>query len=1413
MSEEIKKFNWSGEQKIILDSTGSQVVSASAGSGKTRVMVQRVIDLVVAGTPLSDILAVTFGNAAAEELRERVTTALYDAARTAAGADRKRLIEEIDAVGLAAIKTLHAFALDVLREHFEPAGFAASFELLNDGEREMLSEKALTDCFEVRHAAGDAEFAELLEVFGGRKEEPLKKLIKDLDGQADIQYDKEAFLTGLIDGNAGDAEESSAAKCVLDYARGAAAEFAEEAADLLPLVAEEDVLFSVPLNSAIRLCTEIMRSSSIKELSAALNAVKYDKPSLAGKRIKSGDEVVKERHKNFREGFAAFSDELLFSFADYGAVVTAHAQGARYTKKLAELTRDYGERYTKLKAAAAKADFNDLEHGLAYLLASDSETVLKKYTHIFVDEYQDINPIQDFIVSALESGAESFLVGDLKQSIYGFRLANPEIFKKRQDIAAKDSKLRHMNRNFRSERGILNFVNKVFDAVMTEKTCGIDYKTFGRFGDADGADYKEYVGVDLFEKPRRVKAENTAVYSVRKDAGRGEADCPEGRYIAAKILELKERAFSSKGERLKFGDFAVLLRSRNQSAERVLEALRAAGIPFDDGVLKSGRGREEEEIINLLRAVSDPHNDMPFAGLLLSPFGGFDERELFRIRENGLSGAADAKFNDGKIKAGGGNIKANGAADAKASVGEKNTSDERVAACGEMTNRVWDDGVSDTAADSKETDNANAFRAAQGGEKSLYQMLLDAPDFGDGLSAKAAEFAAWFETWRLRCGYKSVFAFLSGVISDTGYEAAVLSRPGGRRRLDAANRFLKRAETTRLSAHKFLVEYDAAPEDKKGAPPAAKNDDKVTVVTVHASKGLEYEVVFLPCINPGGSKSRGGDALIENGRLSGYAEILGLRYFDSAARVKSDTLSLKAAEILNVRREAREEMRLFYVALTRAKSRLFISGNAFDYGARSSPASVLRDFADVLSAAVYKNHELNAVFKTHSFLYGEDELPTEEYNSAATPAARSAVAVKSNTASVADTASVVNSSTVSTGTALNSTDTALTIGTAVNAALNTVPATEIAPPINHAIANAPAATEGNRFAAREDRPSEALNGALTGEKARSFTDLAAAGGTGVTALSGATYNAIYCNRIETYFKYHYNYKEATTTGAKYSVSALNAEKGGSLYKTEEEDLRHRRGGMSGAEEFSVFLEGLEAFKDGLSSGDTPVIVLDGNAAAYETDKHAFGITDDTAAHTEYKTSASEEERADMEALESFGAREYDEDGEFYYADGAAADAGTAFHAVMQHIDLGITSLDGVKKAVEDMTGAGLISRETAELVNPRDIFRCLNSKIMRYAAANKVKREQPFLLFLPAKEVLNVQVEDKTLIQGVIDLIIFGNKLVVVDFKNSLKNAEKLAETYKRQLYLYKTAVERAFKKKVDLIAFYSVRDGSTIFL
>lgn len=611
------------EQRAAVGARGQIIVSASAGSGKTFVMIERLAALIEAGADIGSVLCVTFTNKAAAQMRDRLRTALLEriTKSRAEGNDGAytHLREQLNNLSVADICTVHAFCGRLVRSRFYLAGVDPSFRIItpDDAEGNALSAQAMDEAFEEEYEHGGRDFENLLGVwFHKKKDIRLRGLVKTLYALSRESLDYRGTLSRV------GRQDSFGEAC-----RVIAQDIRERAAYYKNICKETRTLF--PSNvRAIKVCDalepacdELLSKTDLFDMVCLpLSAI----PTMPPMTKAEGDELIALKrlsyaNKQLKELYRGFAD---FSTREEEAARCVDAE--ERAAALAALALKYDECYTRLKQERSLLDYNDLQI-YALKILDDAETVSElrqKYRYIFVDEYQDVNPVQEEIVTRL-SGGDVFLVGDSKQAIYGFRGSRSEYFLRKETQFAS---LR-LSKNFRSAEGVLSAVNRVFSELSpTYMPMTGDERYHGHAG---GTYFHRIPKVEKQVKER-------GVYSVLENGGAEDTGV-----VADEVIRLIEGELGSEyydadagqTKRIRFGDIAVLVRKNSGDAEKIVRAASARGIPVTTSAdVNVCDYFEVRLLLDWLSLLDNAEQDVPLATALLSAIGNMTNADLAKIR-------------------------------------------------------------------------------------------------------------------------------------------------------------------------------------------------------------------------------------------------------------------------------------------------------------------------------------------------------------------------------------------------------------------------------------------------------------------------------------------------------------------------------------------------------------------------------------------------------------------------------------------------------------------------------------------------------------------------------------------------------------------------------------------------------------
>ena len=920
-------ISFTPEQQKVIDLHGCNIlVSAAAGSGKTAVLVERIIQMVCDEEHPVDIdrlLVVTFTNAAAAQMRERIAEGL--AARLAVRPESEHIQRQATLLHNAQITTIHSFCLFLLRNHFNEIGLDPAFRVADEGEIKLMEQEALQELIEDSYAGGSEAFRFCVEYFcpGGR-ESVLERHILNLSRYASsfpwpeewLNQRKEDYRAYRLE----ELGESLWGKYLLRHLHGMIEGCVEKMRRVQALCQEPDgpYMFGELVDEELEQLEDLESCVTLEDYAARLPAVNFGR--LSSKKDTSVDPAKREFSKTLRgevkESIQGLGEKL-FATPPELAVIQGEAC-LEPVCTLVDLVLAFDRRMEEKKQERKVIDFSDMEHlALRILLERNGEEIhpsqvaleyRQHFAEILIDEYQDSNLVQEYLLQAVSGEDDGrfnrFMVGDVKQSIYKFRLARPELFlEKYQNYSAEESNCRRidLSRNFRSRVQVVDAVNSVFSRLMSKFVGGIDYDE--RAALYPGAAYRENEGCEsellLVEKPG-------------SDSELG-AKQAEARVIAAKIRELKTSfkvTDKESGELrpARFSDMVILLRSNSGWDEEFKEVLEEEGFPV---YITSRTGyfaaTEVQELLQFLRVLNNPTQDIPLFGVMKSIFGRFTEEEIALIRgcRKGCSLYEALKDFAGE-KQGKPAAEATGKAvsgDARESASE--TIGEVVAgALGSAAGEVLDS----TCFMTDKTDNSGL-------------------EVWAGLKKKVAGFLDTLRTYRSCTVYLPIRDLLTKIVTDFDYLNYVTALPAGsKRRANVEMLFTKASDFERTSYFglfhfvRYMEQLEKYDVDYGEAELLDENADVVRIMSIHKSKGLEFPITFVAGLSKRFNMQDVNQSLIVDMDLG-----LATDYVDPERRLRNKTLRRLALAAKLREDSLAEELRVLYVAFTRAKEKLILT--------------------------------------------------------------------------------------------------------------------------------------------------------------------------------------------------------------------------------------------------------------------------------------------------------------------------------------------------------------------------------------------------------------------------------------------------------------------------------------------------------
>ncbi|MDD5134165.1 MAG: helicase-exonuclease AddAB subunit AddA [Phycisphaerae bacterium] len=885
-------MNWTHSQKQAIESQSDDIiVTASAGTGKTSVLSHRCVHI-LSGSDLppdvSDILVLTFTDAAAGEMNSRIAQRLRDKAAETKDVRLGRQLLMLDA---ADISTIHAFCKRTITAHFHRLGIDPAVRVMDDDESKLIKSEILKQVIEDGWQDLADRMQKLLRgraVAGGKHNflDCIIKISDFLDTVASRQnwFDRAIILNDAIVSASSEAVKNQK-QIILDKLKTFKQQF-ERSLKLDAQITgchwkekiETDCL------PVIILAIELLQKDDLKtfiELSTSFEGFKWpNKPKGLDGRIR---DLILSPAKKAIEGFKELSSFAILN-PEYESLVAGGC--SVQTKVLLELVKRFDIAYQQEKQRFGCLDFADLEKYMLKLLSKDGDIdsgeasdvaieLQKRYKYIFVDEYQDINPVQQRIIDLLSGSAKVFVVGDVKQSIYAWRGADCGLFVQRlNDTKTDESKSRvDLNENFRSRPGILNFVNEIFSRIMTSSVAAIDYdekaalKPFA--ASSESSDGKPDVEVIIVDEDRTEQQEDEDDNNDENENASGVlSDAINRRALVVadrikKLVEVEKFKIYDKTTAswrpCRWGDIAILTRSLKERANNYVQVLRSANIPVtSDSSAGYFETTEISDMLCLLGVLDNPRQDIPLAAVLRSP--------IFNV-----------------------------------------------------------------------TDDEFAIIKAHSEEKTdFYSLLESIADSSEdkNLRQKISDILARLDDWRTLARRGSLADLIWQIYSQTGLLSFVSALAGGAQRranlLKLHHRaiqfenFASSSNVISLSRFvNFLQNLLESGGDWAPAEPDSSAADAVKVMSVHKSKGLEFPIVILAETN----KKFGGGTHLSDCITDSQAAI-GLKVIDKVSGTKQSSLVWQVIKEKQTKQSLAEEMRILYVAMTRAREKLIITGAA-----------------------------------------------------------------------------------------------------------------------------------------------------------------------------------------------------------------------------------------------------------------------------------------------------------------------------------------------------------------------------------------------------------------------------------------------------------------------------------------------------
>ena len=885
-------MQWTTEQeKVIEHKEGNLLVAAAAGSGKTAVLVQHVIERIMDPSDpvkLSEMVIMTFTEAAAQEMRDRIKTALEEKLRE--HPDNADLVREAGSIQNAGISTIDAFCKRFITENYAAIDLDPGFRLGDQGELKLLQGDILEELLEEAYAEGDADFLCFADTFArGKTDESAALLVQKLYEDAAAHPWPEEYLDECLQERDADGKQ-----LLFRQLQARVRDERERMEYALSVCQEPDGPESyIPnLTSETEALRRAEKSEDLEQLLAAVQAVRFD-------RMKPTKSPRKDRVAGIRNAVKKDIKEMGGACpAPEPALAEQMEAGIRSSiRGLVELTKKFIQRYQEEKESRHMLDFADLEHkALEILYTVDEEgnrqpsriadDCARQYREILVDEYQDSNFVQEALIYALSAERfgrpDVFQVGDVKQSIYSFRQARPELFLTKYHDASYPRI--ELSKNFRSRNEVIRAVNRVFRRVMRASLGGIDYdeRAALHYGYPKAEEREEidpkYQCELLLLAASKDRAEELLGQAMAKEEA-------EAHLIASRIRKLH-------AEGVPYRDIVILLRSPGGWADTLVETLGADGIP---AYCTSNEGYfdtvEVETVLSLLHVIDNPRQDIALAAVLHSPIFDFSDEELAQLTI--ACGSLQAAVLSAEAAAQG------------------NASDvTRVA-----------EAVSGTqpeiSAETEETAPPSDFRSAA---------------LAPALQEKLQKFCAALQRYRSMARYLPIHELLYRIFDETGYYHYASAMPAGKRRKANLDAMIDMSLSFEKTSYKGLFDYIRYIEklrkynsDQGEAAVYSDQDDLVRIMSIHKSKGLQFPVVFLSGMGRRFNKTSLNAAVLVDAELG-----IGCDYVDLERKLKVPSVKRAAIRRKQEADQLGEELRVLYVAMTRAEEKLIMTAAVED---------------------------------------------------------------------------------------------------------------------------------------------------------------------------------------------------------------------------------------------------------------------------------------------------------------------------------------------------------------------------------------------------------------------------------------------------------------------------------------------------
>ncbi len=907
-------MNWTKEQQKVIDLRNRNIlVSAAAGSGKTAVLVERIIKMVTDKEHPVDIdhlLIVTFTSAAAGEMRERIGNAIEK--RLLEDKDDLHLQKQMTLIHSAQITTIHSFCLSIIRNYFNEIDLDPGFRIGDEAELRLMKSDVLSEVLEARYEDAEPNFLHFVESYAtGKSDSGLEDMILKLYEFSMSHPSPDKWLLKMEQAFCVDTTEelndSLWMKELLSYTSQMAEGSLVDNEKAMALCEEGNgpYMYLDALASDRIFLEKLVTCKEYQEFDSILQSIDWSR--LSTKKDPTVDVEKREQAKELRNRIKGNIQDIKnhFFFQGLKESLDDMKKVKPVVEALVSLTLDFAAAFAAKKAEKNILDFNDLEHfALKILIQNEDEPtpvaieLRDYYEEILVDEYQDSNLVQETLVKSISreicGQPNRFMVGDVKQSIYKFRLARPELFiEKYNAYSTQDSMEQRidLHQNFRSRSSVLDSINRVFEVIMHPSLGKIEYDKDAALN--HGADFPISENGLTGGKTEVLLLDGKEEVSDSFSAKEKEAEA-----IATRIKQFKSEGYlvyDKEGYRpVDYQDMVILLRSMTGWAEEFVEVLSARGIPaYADTQTGYFSAIEVKTILNYLLIIDNPLQDIPMTAVLRSKIGGFTDEELSLIRIHDL----------------------------------KRTMYESLLSYQKEAETIR-----------KDADQLEA--------RAYDLTIID----------KIETFLTQLNRLRTMVPYTSVYDLLKDIYQSSGYYDYVTLLPTGNIRKGNLDMLLQKALDFEKTSYQGLFHFNRYIEKLHqydidfGEAGSGNAKNAIRIMSIHKSKGLEFPIVFVGGMGKQFNQQDARSRLILHPDLG-----IGPDYVDYELRVKTSTLVKKVIQKQIVLENLAEELRILYVAMTRAKEKLVLTGQVKDAEKKTQQWGMQTElsFSEISSANSY----------------------------------------------------------------------------------------------------------------------------------------------------------------------------------------------------------------------------------------------------------------------------------------------------------------------------------------------------------------------------------------------------------------------------------------------------------------------------